>query len=218
MSCNNPVPSLLLSPVLHAKAVQELQVLFQTKLTWIENIYACAMVGVAKTNKGNFNYPRIYSGSGGKYFDVRPDNSLRAYSFFEVNNSFPVDTEEDQVVYDLSFICWYNLPKLNGEKSYDYSPELISHVLKVIKESDYDSRISNKNVFVNPEDVFSRYSMDQSDTQHLMYPYGAFKITFDFTVNVEADCFEAFTQGAEGCGIFNDGASFNSDFSDDFDI
>jgi hypothetical protein len=58
MSCNNPVPPLIVSPVLQAKSVQDLQELFQTELTWIENIYAIARVGVTKIEGGGeFNYP-----------------------------------------------------------------------------------------------------------------------------------------------------------------
>jgi len=200
MSCLNPVPAQIASPVLQAKVAQQLQVLFTSELTWIENIYAIARVGVTKAQDGStFNYPQIYSGTGMNYFDIRPDSSLDSYSFFEVNDSYPVDKDQDIQTYNLSFICWYNLPRMDSSKGYDYSPELIAHVLKVIREGEYNSNVSNINVDVNPESIFDKYSMNQVDTQFLMYPYGAFKITFDYTDYSQVDCFEAFVTASGGC-------------------
>ena len=218
MSCKNPVPSLLANPVLHAKSVQDLQILMQSELSWIENIYAIARIGITKTQSGTVSYPQVYSGTNSKYYDIRPDSSLRAYSFFEVNNSFPVDKDQGEIIYNLSLICWYNMPKLNGEKSYDYSPELLADVLRVIRESNYNDKISNLIADVNPEDIFNKYSLSQEDTQYLMYPYGAFKLTFDYTDIVEVACFDTFATGGEGCGIFTDGGGFSSGFSDGFEI
>jgi hypothetical protein len=199
MSCTNPVPAAIVNPVLQARVVQGLQTLFTAELAWIENVYAIARIGVTKTEAGEFNYPQIYSGTGANYFDIRPDSSLDSYGFFEVNKAYDVDKDQDDVTYNLSFICWYNLPAMDGSKGYDYSPELIAHVLKVIRESDYNSNISNVSVDVNPENIFDKYSLDQATTQFLMYPYGAFKITFDYSDTVEVDCFDEFITATGGC-------------------
>jgi len=198
MNCN-PVPPPLSNPVLHAKAVQDLQTLFQTELAWIENVYPITRVGVTKVGTSNFNYPQVYSGTGSKYFDVRPNSALSSYGFFEVNSSFSVDKDQDIETYNLSFIVWYNLPRMDGSKGYDYSSELIGHVLKVIRESSLNSAVGEITIDTNPEDIFDKYSMEQSETQFLMYPYGAFKLTFDYTLYEQADCYEEFITATGGC-------------------
>jgi hypothetical protein len=199
MSCIN-VPPPLVSPVLDQKAVQDLQDLFNAELTWLEKCFPLARVGVMKTEKGVFKYPQVYAGNfftkKAEYLDVRPDNNLKSYCFFE-SGEFSINREEEEADIPLSVIFWYNLPKLNGSKLYDYSRELAAHVLAVINESVYSGKISEISVEFNPENVFNKYSFLQEDTQYLMYPYGAFKISFNITTLID-DC-TAFTDGVAGC-------------------
>ena len=171
--------------------------------TWIEKVFAIARVGVSKLEGGGvFKYPQVWAGNTttqkGEYLDIRPDDSLTAYSFFTVNGPAEFGAD-DEVTYPLSLIVWYNLPKLNGAKTYDYSRELAGHIAKIFDASVYKNKISGMSIDFNPENIFSDYSMSQEDTQFLMYPYGAFKISFNFLNYVEVDCFDNFTAGAEAC-------------------
>lgn len=200
MSCLPTRPALLASPILDQKAVQDLQVLLDNEIPWLDVIYPIARVGITKIEGGGtFNYPQVYSGSGAEYLDIRPDDSLSAYSFFEVNESFPVDADEDLTNYNLSLIVWFNLPKLNGSKGYDYSRELAGDILRVFNESLYSGKISGITLDFNPEDIFDKYSLQQEDTQFLMYPYGAFKINFNYEQLEDIDCFTVFATGSNGC-------------------
>jgi len=200
MSCLPTRPALITNPILDQLAVQTLQEILDSEVPWLTVIYPIARVGVTKIEGGGtFNYPQVYSGSGAEYLDVRPDDSVGAYSFFEVNGPGEAGLDEDLTNYNLSLIVWANLPRLNGSKNYDFSRELAGHILKAFNESLYSGKFSNIQVEFNPENVFEKYSMQEADTQFLMYPYCAFKITFDFEQLEEADCFDVFVTGTNGC-------------------
>lgn len=200
MSCLPSIPAQLSNPVLDQRAVQDIQNLFIDELDWLELCYPIARIGVTKTeNNESYKYPQVYSGSGAEYYDVRPDKAVSSYCFFEVNESIPVDTDEDLTRYNLSAIFWFNLPMLDGSKVYDFSRELAGHVLRIMEESLYSGKFSNIVAEFRPEEIFDKYSMSQEDTQMLMYPYGAFKITFDYEQLDEAGCFDVFVTGTSGC-------------------
>lgn len=202
MICTS-VPAVLADPLLDAKAAQELQVLITTECTWIDKVFALARVGVTKLVSGAaFNYPQAWAANTttkkSEYIDLRPDDSVNAYSFFESDGAFQF-LEDDQVQYPLSLVVWYNLPKLNGTKTYDYSRELAADILRVFDASVYKNKISDLEVNYIPSEIFSKYSMQQEDTQFLMYPYGAFKISFNYINYVELDCLPTFSAGTEAC-------------------
>ena len=201
MSCID-VPPLLGAPVLDQKAVQDLQELLVAEATWIEKVFAIARVGVSKVGDSVFRYPQVWKGNTvsnkAEYMDIRPDDTLKCYSFFEVDGQAEFG-DDDEVTYPLSLIVWYNLAKLNGQNDYDYSRELAGHIMKVFDASIYKNKISGASIEFNPENIFSKYSMAQEDTQFLMYPYGAFKISFNFLNYVQVDCLPDFAAGTAGC-------------------
>ena len=202
MSCIN-VPPLLVAPVLDQKAVQDIQSLLTTEATWIDKVFGITRVGVTKTVAGtSFKYPQVWAGNTStnkaEYLDIRPDDSLSAYSFFEIDGEFEFGSEDD-VVFPISLIVWYNLPKLNGQKTYDYSRELAADILKILNTSVYAGKISKVTVDFITENIFSKYSLSQEETQYLMYPYGAFKISFNLLNYIQADCFEEFVKGTPEC-------------------
>jgi len=189
MSVCIPIPPQITTPVLEAKVVQDLQNLF-SPISWLENAYALTRIGIEKTEKvSEFKYPQIYSGDSTKkseYYDLRPNDKLKSYCFFEIDAPYEYDQTQELATYFLSVVFWFNLAKISG-RNYDYSSELVAHVLKILKASDYHAKLEDIKIEKRPDEIFAKYSMDEMESQFLMYPYGAFKISFKITD--EADCF-----------------------------
>jgi len=204
MSCAT-IPNRFTNPVLHAKIIQDFQERFDDQLQWLEKVYPLARVGETKKEDGStFRYPQVYVNDGGRdYYDLRPDDNLSCFGFFEMNDAYPVNVDQSEVGFNISFIVWYNLKKLDNGKNYDYSAELLAHVLKVLENyTEYSSSITDLEIEPRPEEVFSKYSFEQTDNQYLMYPFGAFKLSFTIADTINADCFDDFN--ITGGGSCND--------------
>ncbi len=92
--------------------------------------------------------------------------------------------------------------RLISDRGYDYKTELIADAVRCIHDGTYKNRITNIVVQENFEDVFDRYEFqgtsnrsrnEQTELQQFMYPYTAFKITFDLKVDFNIDCLPTFT-------------------------
>lgn len=177
------VPNSFSDPKLHSKIIQNLQSLMQQGLPWLQYVYPLAHVGITLDAEGNeLKYPRTHINDGeNEYYDIRPNDSFRSYGFFEIADSTSID-EDGQIVYNVSFIVWFNYNTTSAIKSYDYHAELIKDVIALIDANIYFKQaISNISYDIDPNTIFNKYSLKLTDSQFLMYPYGAFKINFDFT-------------------------------------
>ena len=172
-------------PQLDAKIIQQLQTILEDETSWLETVYPLAYVGLNNLNDKEVKYPRVYLNNGGReYIDIRPSDDQNAFAFFELDD--PIQTiQGEELSYNISLIVWYDLKKVNTSKQYDYSRELIQDILRVFNESDYKENIQLTNIEVNPENIFNKYSFKQTDNQFLMFPYGAFKINFEYN-DIEA--------------------------------
>jgi hypothetical protein len=180
------VPTIFASPQLHHKVIQNIQSLFQTELSWLQYCYPLAHVGISKDAEGNeVKYPRVYINDGAKeYYDIRPNDEFRSYGFFELQDpsTFAQSDNDGEIQYQLSFIVWFNFKTVSTTKLYDYSSELIKDVLRAWNEDiTIQKSITNVSYDIDPNTIFEKYSLKITDSQFLMYPYGAFKINFDYT-------------------------------------
>jgi len=162
-------------PDLAEAKVQTLRQAFDTSLTWLDNSYPIVMIGVFEEE----TIPLVYL-SGEDSYDLRPNDTVDSYCFFEFYNYVPGD-EGDMGVYNLGVVFWIDLSKLDTSKTQDYTWNLISHVLKVMEANGCGG------MQVSTDDVFDRYTFDL-DKQQLMRRYSGFKITFDmFGINTFCD-------------------------------
>jgi hypothetical protein len=184
-----PIPNTYTTPVLDSDVIQDLQVLFQTELDWLQYVYPIAEIGLTKTENGNeFKYPQVYKNDGNRdYIDLRPNDLKSSYGFFELNSQ--VQLNEDEVQYNLSFVVWFNFKLVYPNKAYNYSRELIKSIINAIgTDSDFRDRVKNFEYTTDPNRIFDKYSLSIIESQYLMYPYGAFKVTFDYIDYITYDC------------------------------
>lgn len=163
------------NPRLADKIVQNIRLDMRANLTFLEQDFPIATIGVAdETEKGL--YPQVDSNVGDNvHHDIRPDGSVKSYLFFEVNGIDP-DFEEDESTYSLSMVTWGQLDKIDNTKAYDFTSELIEEQLARLRTF----QAEDVELFTNPEDVFDKYpGLSQEKNQYLLRPFTAWKINFD---------------------------------------
>ena len=161
-------------PRLAESKIQTLRQAFDTALTWLDNSYPLVLLGVVEDE----TIPLVYL-SGADSYDLRPNDDVDSYCFFEFYGYTPGD-DQDMGVYDFAVVFWLDLTKVNTSRTQDYTWNLISHVLKVMRD--------NKcyNMSVSLDDIFDRYSFDL-DKQQLMRRYSGFRVSFNM-YGVNAFC------------------------------
>lgn len=177
------VPDLFLKPRFDDRIAQNIQVKLAT-LPWLDRVYHIARVGIISKDK--LSYPQIQSNnSTSKAFDIRPDNRVGAYSFFEVNKPYELNTYEGVSSYFLSLIVWANLNKITPPTTTDITGDLIRDVIKKIELCGGGEFVVEE----RPEEIFSNYSgLTQEKGQHLMRRYAGFKIEFKVVSGTTSDC------------------------------
>lgn len=199
MSYQNPEILLITSPVGLDKAIQSIQQELATGLTWLEKSFGRAweFKEIDPATEKDIRVPKCYYGEG-EYINVLPNDNLKAQSFITVRNeetwpSYSRATGNSKSR-DLSIIFWFNLKEINPAKDYIFTEELKTEVEKILKLNAYVASI-NRYYDERVEDVFDgyisqaesgRYSVDDTKTQYLMYPYSGFR--FDVTIAYTEEC------------------------------
>lgn len=206
------VPSANATPFVSEKIVSNLQSDISANCAlWLDVVYPIAFVGEELFDiptKGNLQgtrlrkYPRVYVNDGtNEYIDITPNDNLKGYCFFEVRNEYDLNRVDNEVDITLSIVFWANLRKID-DRGYDYKTELIADVIKCLHSGSYSNDISNIRIQENFEEVFDRYEFqgtsnrsrnEQTELQQFMYPYTAFKVTFNMMANLDPNCLPSFT-------------------------
>jgi len=131
--------------------------------------------------------PHVYNG-GGEYYPVLPNDALNAYSFLRVFTPRSVTEESGwqksglaSVTIDAIF--WVNLKAIDRTKDYIFTEELINaafHVINVFPGVNITEIIDE-----NFRDIYRGYDLRDSHMASLMYPYDAFRITFDLNYTIQ---------------------------------
>lgn len=153
------------NPKLAESVVQGIRQSFDTLLEWLDNSYPLVYVAVNE----NETFPVVWDGTKDN-ISLRPDDSVDSYCFFEFYGA-SVGDDNDPVAYDLGVVFWVNLHKLDPNRKQDYTWDLVSDVVRVLKIKEAYS------INVTTDDVFDSYTFEL-DKQQLMRKYTGFKIRF----------------------------------------
>jgi hypothetical protein len=176
-------PPYITAPRYDDRIVQDLQIYFTERLSWLDRSFHIARVGVLPEGK---TYPQVQANNGtNENYDIRPDNLIPSYCFFEVEQPYQIDFFDVKATYFLSVTFWGNLNLIDESKSYDYTSELIRDVVKLLERKECgDLKIEE-----NPERVFTKYSaLKQDANQYLMKRYTAFKLSFWIKDHLTDEC------------------------------
>lgn len=138
--------------------------------SYVENLYGIVHLGFDED--GN-TYPSVYYNDGSKKnLMLFPDNRVKSFCFWVLNGAEVLD-DDDGMVYDLTFIFWGNLERIDQSKNYDHTSEIQQSILKVFKGQDVTE------LSYTQEDVFVDYTKYlEQERQTLMRPNTGFKISF----------------------------------------
>lgn len=199
MSYQNPDILLITSPIGLDAVIQSIQQELSAGLSWLEKSFGRAweFKEIDSATEKIIKVPKCYTGTG-EYINVLPNDFLKAQSFISARNeeTWPAYTRAsgNSKQRELSIIFWFNLKEIDPTKDYIFTEELKKQVEKILKANAYVASI-NKYFDERVEDVFDgyisqaeagRYSVDDTKTQYLMYPYSGFR--FDVTVAFTEVC------------------------------
>ena len=156
------------TPVMQDVIVQEYNALLTSI---VEYRYGIAHIG---QNEDGATYPQIYYNDGGrKSMMLFPDNKVKSFCFWEFDRADILDDDEG-VNYNLSFVFWGNLTRIDGTKYYDFTSELEQSIIKLFVAK------GATDISYTQEDVFSGYSKyKENEKQTLMRPNTGFKISMN---------------------------------------
>jgi hypothetical protein len=184
----NPVQNIT-TPMMAEKAIQPIGTDLNNNVSWLTGwVFGLTFKGVYSNTD---TFPKIANIITGDSFDIQPDNSLKAYCFFELND--PVKVGEDYNTFNIDLIVWGNLTKVDSTNTYDFTSELINQVIARLKAIAALQLIDTNSIsfYENPENIYDYTHIKQTKTQFATRPYFCFRINFD----VLASC----TSGWGGC-------------------
>ena len=155
------------TPVMQDSIVQTLNALI---VDYVEYQFGIVHLG---TDEEGETYPSVYKNDGSfKNYMIFPDNRVQSFGFWEFDGADVLD-DNDGVNYNLTFVFWGNLQRIDRGKLYDFTTEIEQSVLhKFINAGALD-------VNYTQDDVFGSYSKYQEkERQTLMRPNTGFRISF----------------------------------------
>ena len=167
-----------IAPALLDKVTQTLKDNFLDSFDWLEQCYGLAQVGIVMRDNREYRFPVVYRNDGSTFQkELHPDQGLMSFGFFELNTPYNRDFNIGEFVYNLNFVCWLNLPKIDASRPDDFTSLLTKQVIERIEK-----KVGPNSISVEPrhENIFNRYDYSQSEKQFMKYPYSGFKIGFEF--------------------------------------
>lgn len=120
------------NPKLEEYEAQVIRKQFDSELEWLDNSFPIARPDENETE----TYPITYANDGtNESYDLRPDDSVDSYCFFEHIDT-ELGDENDINTYRLAVVFWVSLEKMDSSNNEDFTTNLLSDVLRVLKLND----------------------------------------------------------------------------------
>lgn len=185
MSYSTPkVPTLAAPKRIHS-VIQDLQLLLDSELSWLEYSFGAALPMEKSVNNKTWKYPAVYQGSK-EYLNVLPNDTLQSYCFWLVNDPevyegvFPNSRGFYNPTATVSLIVYFDQRRINNTKDYDQTEELLDEVLGVLIRKTYKVKkiglITVNRVYRRVENIFEGFTIDNVNEQLLGIPWGGFRI------------------------------------------
>ena len=193
----DPKVELVPNPVALDNAIQSIQERIAT-LTWLEKSFGRAIVqsrhqenkeAFAKNESSRMTrdvvYPEVYNKR--EPLNVMMNDNIKSYSFFHVRDPLkftdylPLDMSTP-AVQPISLITWVNLQKIDPAKQYNFSEELRSEMIKLLK---FSTNFVITESFIGYDKIFNPFTITETFRQYLKPPYAGWRIdgelNFDFS-------------------------------------
>jgi hypothetical protein len=183
------------------KAIEDLRVAIAA-VPWLEKPFHRAKEIPLPNPDGKggiIRVPMVYQ-SGKEYYPVMPNDALRSYSFFRTRGpkefvDYSYSAPEPEMLAPMDLIVWVNLGRLNGFSTFDPTFDFTFgapdynylEILErdIVKFLNGYSQISIKRIWDDRvSDIFSGYTLNETQRDLLMFPYQAFRIEFDLSYSM----------------------------------
>jgi hypothetical protein len=181
-SFKNPLTPTITNPVNIDRPIQELQTAIAA-LGWIEKSFGRAYES-RKTNAATKQisvYPQVWQGAGKDLLEVLPNDNLKSYSFFKVEE--PIECLQyrqdghSTMRARVSIIFWFNLKEIDPTIDYSYAELLKGQVQRLLTTFMFTphSEIKILKTWETVKNVFQGYTIQDAKDQELIYPNGGFR-------------------------------------------
>jgi hypothetical protein len=157
----------------------EISIELKKKLTWLDSCYTAAQKLQNTQDSKKINYPAVFTG-GTEYLNLLPDGHLGNYSFFRMNDPEEIEyyaRNVNKITAEFDLIIWFNLKKVYPIDTGRNIEHVKSEVLKAFREITITrGTYQLEQIYKDAKNIFSTYSIDETQEQFMMHPYGALMI------------------------------------------
>jgi hypothetical protein len=180
---NSVTPYILDNPVgidIVAKGIQA----SMSELSWNEASFNRAETMTRISQDGEIEvFPKLWTQGGSDEINAIGLDRFHAYSFMHTLDDAEIIGEynrgDNRYSQELNLYFWFDLKRIDNSKTYDFYPELVQEIKQKLNATYIDGEFQIVNTVTNPEDVYSDFSIDITETQSIHYPYRSVKFVLD---------------------------------------
>lgn len=196
------------NPELLDSIIANIQKGLAENIGWLDYVFGRAerLVKFDANNRKIYT-PNVYVG-GNEYMEISPSSEIGNFCFFWVDDPQNVSWEAKinvGIKTNFSLIFWFNFNRIYNSADQRNKEELKKQILDVLNGGFWlkKGRITVNRIYELSENIFRGFSMDETENQFLMQPYGGFR-------------FEGMLKVSESCGmVIPSGIVFNPIFEEE---
>lgn len=196
------------NPELLDSIISNIQKGLAENIGWLDYVFGRAERLVKfDTNNRKIYTPNVYVG-GNEYMEISPSSDIGNFCFFWVDDPQNVSWEAKinvGIKTNFSLIFWFNFNRIYNSADQRNKEELKKQILDVLNGGFWlkKGRITVNRIYELSENIFRGFSLDETENQFLMQPYGGFR-------------FEGMLEVSESCGmVISSGIVFNPIFEEE---
>lgn len=196
------------NPELLDSIISNIQKGLAENIGWLDYVFGRAERLVKfDTNNRKIYTPNVYVG-GNEYMEISPSSDIGNFCFFWVDDPQNVSWEAKinvGIKTNFSLIFWFNFNRIYNSADQRNKEELKKQILDVLNGGFWlkKGRITVNRIYELSENIFRGFSLDETENQFLMQPYGGFR-------------FEGMLEVSESCGmVIPSGIVFNPIFEEE---
>lgn len=196
------------NPELLDSIISNIQKGLAENIGWLDYVFGRAERLVKfDTNNREIYTPNVYVG-GNEYMEISPSSDIGNFCFFWVDDPQNVSWEAKinvGIKTNFSLIFWFNFNRIYNSADQRNKEELKKQILDVLNGGFWlkKGRITVNRIYELSENIFRGFSLDETENQFLMQPYGGFR-------------FEGMLEVSESCGmVIPSGIVFNPIFEEE---
>lgn len=196
------------NPELLDSIIANIQKGLAENIGWLDYVFGRAerLVKFDANNRKIYT-PNVYVG-GNEYMEISPSSEIGNFCFFWVDDPQNVSWEAKinvGIKTNFSLIFWFNFNRIYNSTDQRNKEELKKQILDVLNGGFWlkKGRITVNRIYELSENIFRGFSLDETENQFLMQPYGGFR-------------FEGMLEVSESCGmVIPSGIVFNPIFEEE---